>query len=72
MDLQLYKWYETSEHNLQYSLIPWKQDILEADYGVLLDFGNNLISFDRYFYYNDKNYEYGRNQKVHRFMIIEL
>ncbi len=71
MEFELYKWYETSEYNLMYSLLPWKRDILEYGQGILLHFENGSIVFDRDFYYNE-NIESGRNYPVKRFMIISL
>jgi hypothetical protein len=71
MKFELYKWYDSSEYNLEYSLLPWKNEILESNQNVLLEFANGLIEADRYFYYKN-NMEMGRYYNVKRFMLIQL
>ena len=71
MEFELYKWYDVADYNLMYFLLPWKRDILEADQGVLLEYENGLIEFDRNFYY-ENNVERSRNYSVKRFMLIQL
>jgi hypothetical protein len=71
MKFELYKWYDSSEYNLEYSLLPWKNEILESGQNVLLEFANGLIEADRYFSYKN-NMEMGRYYNVKRFMLIQL
>ena len=71
MKFELYKWYDSSEYNLEYSLLPWKNEILESNQNVILEFANGLIEADRYFSYKN-NMEMGRYYNVKRFMLIQL
>jgi hypothetical protein len=71
MKYELYKWYDSSDYNLEYALIPLKNYILERNQSVLLEFANGLIEADRYFYYQN-NMEMGRQYNVKRFMLIQL
>jgi hypothetical protein len=48
-----------------------KNEILERNQSVLLEFANGLIEADRYFYYQN-NMEMGRQYNVKRFMLIQL